>query len=71
MTVEESMRRGCTDGERWAERDLETPSLTHNEIARLREEATHAHSKRVLGPQHERFAAYCLGAARGYRLVAM
>lgn len=70
MTIEEHFRKGCADGARWAEDDLERPSIMHDTIVRLREEATHAHSNRFLGPQHAKFAAYSLGLVRSYRLVA-
>lgn len=68
MTRAEHFLKGCADGASWAERDVERPSVMHCEVARLRDEATHAHSNRVLGPQHESYAAYSLGLVRGYRL---
>lgn len=68
MTRKKHFLKGCADGANWAERDSQRPSLMHDEAARLRSEATHAHSNRALGPQHELFAAYCIGLTRAYRL---
>lgn len=67
--IEQHFLKGCADGTSWAEQDSQRPSLMHDEAVRLRSEATHAHSNRVLGPQHETFAAYSLGLVYGYRKI--
>lgn len=71
MTKEEHFSAGYVDGQRWAEMDAHSPGKRLDEMAVLREEATAAHYNRSLGPFQEKYAAYSLGLARGYRLVAM
>lgn len=68
MTRQERYMSGYVKGELRAEYDRQQPSLMHDEATRLRSEATHAHSMRGHGAQHETYAAYALGLARAYRL---